>query len=163
MNYMWRVTKYNPVNRNEKGVYLLDEWTSFSDIGKLFYGNKLTIYEYEKYEKAYIDTILEFMACNEIENLKVLELEKYDEENVDEIINDINDGMILSKEQIKIVAHHILREKIWCKLVFDEIFYVHFGYEFNMYIGCEKKCKKTIRQVEDNNMFVESIKSPYLD
>ncbi len=163
MKYMWRVTKYNPVNRDDVGIYLLDEWTSFSDIGKSYQGVKLTISEYVKFEKLYIDAILQFMSCNEVENLIITGLEKYDDENVDKVINYIREGMILDKEQIKIVAQHVLREKLWCKLILDEVFYVHFGYDYIMYIGSNKKCQKVIKEIECNKMFVEPFKSPYLE
>lgn len=160
MNYTWRVTKYNPMNRDDMGTYLLDEWTSFNDIGKSYQGVKLTISEYEKSEKLYIDAILRFMECNEVENLRIIDLEKYDDENVEKVINDIKEAMMLDKEQIKIVAQHVLREKLWCKLVLDELLYVHFGYDYTMYIGSNKKCEKAI---ECNKMFVEPFKSPYLE
>jgi len=38
----YRITKYNPMNRDANGAYLLNEWTSFSDIGKTFDGKTLT-------------------------------------------------------------------------------------------------------------------------
>ena len=34
--YGWRITKYNPAFRDERGAYLKDEWTSVSDVGKSF-------------------------------------------------------------------------------------------------------------------------------
>ena len=163
MNNMWRITKYNPANRDGRGVYLMNEWTSYSDIGKHYNGVEFTVAEYEQYEKAYIDSILCLMECNSIETLKIVELEKYEDENADERINSITEGMMLSKKQIKIVAQHVLREKLWCKLVLDKIFYVHFGYDYNMYIGSCKKCEKVIKEIECKNMYIEPFKSPYLD
>lgn len=163
MNFMWRITKYNPEFRDESGAYLLDEWTSFADIGKDYNGLKLSTSEYERYEKAYIDSILRLMECNQIEKLKIIELEIYEEENVNELINNLKEGMILSKEEIEIVVQHVLREKIWCKLVLDEMFYVHFGYDYNMYIGSNIKCEDAMKDIKDKKMFIESLKSPYSD
>ena len=37
----YRITKYDPANRIN-GVYMADEWTSFSDIGKVFNGTLLS-------------------------------------------------------------------------------------------------------------------------
>ncbi len=45
----YRVTKYNPNNRDSKGSYLAEEWTSISDVGK-----SITKSEYEEIENAYI-------------------------------------------------------------------------------------------------------------
>lgn len=119
MKYMWRITKYNPLNRDENGLYVKDEWTSFSDIGD-FYND------------------LEFT-------------------------NTLKERMSLSKQQIEEVVKQILRKKIWCKLIKDDSFYVHFGYDFYMYIGADYKCNSAINYIKDNNMFIEYFVSPYLD
>lgn len=158
---MWRVTKYNPVNRDENGYYLKDEWTSFSDIGKLYNGIEFTIEEYLKYEKAYIDSILVIMDCNNIDNLNIINLEKYEEDN--EYLNTFTEGMLLSNSQIKEVVRLVLRDEMWCKLIKDDSFFVHFGYDFYMYIGANNKCDELITFIEDKDIFIETFVSPYLD
>lgn len=52
--YGWRIIKYNPAFRDERGAYLKDEWTSVSDVGKSFDGEVLTFEEYYKIENAYV-------------------------------------------------------------------------------------------------------------
>lgn len=160
MNNMWRITKYNPVFRDNKGTFLKDEWTSFSDVGKIFNGKIFTMEEYIKYENSYINSIIWLMECNKIDKLKIVGLEKY--EDCDGI-KSINNGMTLSTEQIREVALYILREKMWCKLEFNELFYVHFGYDFNMYIGSNETCEEILNQIKRINLFVEVLHSPYLD
>lgn len=160
MKYMWRITKYNPLNCDENGLYVKDEWTSFSDIGDFYNDLEFTMPEYLKYEKAYIDSILTLMECNNIHSLNIIGLEKRDD---DKFTNTLKEGMSLSKQQIEEVVKQILREKIWCKLIKDDSFYVHFGYDFYMYIGANYKCNSAINYIKDNNMFIESFVSPYLD
>jgi hypothetical protein len=46
MQHRYRVTKYDPENRDAEGNYLIDEWTSFSDVGRTFSGKELTEQEY---------------------------------------------------------------------------------------------------------------------
>lgn len=162
MKYMWRITKYNPEYRDEDDKYLLDEWTSFSDIGNYFDGSELTSYEYEKIEKCYINSIICLMDCNKINRLKIEDLEVYEEKNVDTLVNTISEGDILSKEKIIIIIRHVLREQIWCKLVYNKRFFVHFGYDYYMYIGSSAKCEYAIKEIKNKRLFVESIKSPYL-
>lgn len=157
MNFTWRVTKYNPMNRNKNDVYMINEWSSYSDIGKSFNGIKLNIDEYFEYEQAYVDSVLLLMKCNKIETLRIKDLEKYE----DELECDIEEGMIISKEQIKNVIQNVLREKIWCKLINLEVFYVHFGYDYNMYIGSAIRCEDTIIKIEKSKMFIENLESPY--
>lgn len=67
----WRITKYNPENRNEMGHYLIDEWTAYSDIGKNINGKRLTYAEYLTVENAYINAISLFMDCNNVTELSV--------------------------------------------------------------------------------------------
>ena len=45
----YRITKYNPAHRIN-GVYTADEWTSFSDIGKVFGDTILSQDDYLKTE-----------------------------------------------------------------------------------------------------------------
>lgn len=161
MQYMWRITKYNPKHRNESGVYSFDEWTSYSDVGKVFNGKELTITEYERYEKAYIESVLCLMECNQINKLQITGLEIY--EDVNGLINNLVNGIMLTIDEIKVVIKYILREYIWCKLVFDENFYVHFGYDFIMYIGSSVSCEDALNHILTNKMFIESCESPYLD
>ena len=50
MNHLC-ISKYDIKYRNELGVYLRDDWTSFFDIGKVWEGELLTREEYERVEK----------------------------------------------------------------------------------------------------------------
>ena len=50
MNY--RVTKYNPAYRNEKGWYMRDDWTDYSEVVKT--GAKSEYDEYKKIEEGKI-------------------------------------------------------------------------------------------------------------
>lgn len=36
----WRITKYDPKDRDQNGVFLKESWTSFSDVGKVVDGSK---------------------------------------------------------------------------------------------------------------------------
>lgn len=42
--YSWRITKYNPIFRDESGVYLEDEWTSITRRTELEANKKLGRY-----------------------------------------------------------------------------------------------------------------------
>jgi hypothetical protein len=142
--FFWRVTKYDPKNRDMSGVYLVkDEWTSYSDIGTNIYGKQLTYDEYIEIEDAYVTAIKLFMKCNKIDSLMVASLEKNHELNNDDkyISNDMKNsfqqvktGINLRIDEVELLARLILREKLWCKLESKDMF-VHFGYDYYMYIG----------------------------
>jgi len=42
----FRITKYDPKNRNDKGHYLYDHWTEFDHIGRTLEGELVTIDKY---------------------------------------------------------------------------------------------------------------------
>ena len=61
----YRITKYNPANRID-GIYITEEWTSFSDIGKIFDGTKLTQTEYHIRTKRHIFRLNTQKSCKQI-------------------------------------------------------------------------------------------------
>lgn len=59
-------------------------------------------------------------------------------------------------------ARLVLREEAWGKLGVPGKAYVHFGYDYYMYIGVPSKCGRSIAIARDLGLFVERIRSPYL-
>ena len=168
--FFWRITKYNPKNRDFNGVYLKEEWTCYSEVGDIICGRVFTFEEYLEIENAYVSAIILFMECNNLENLQVTNLEKniklkqdvHLNEEMIALFNEAKEGLILNKDAIKLLARLVLREKLWCKLESKNIF-VHFGWDYYMYIGSSSKCKESIRIIHQNELFVEEYESPYLD
>ncbi|MFD1169946.1 hypothetical protein [Oceanobacillus caeni] len=54
-----------------------------------------------------------------------------------------------------------LRNIIWCKLGYKNQFFVHFGYDYYMYIGASRQCTKAINAVTRSGLFVEKFDTPY--
>ena len=72
----WRITKYDPLNRDADGIYLdLEEWTCFSEVG-----TKVSIEEYEKQEEKYIHAITTFMAEMGLNRVYIIALEQWSDE-----------------------------------------------------------------------------------
>lgn len=165
--FCWRITKYNPQFRNASGNYTKDEWTSFSDIGVSCDNKKLSFEDYKAVEDAYIATILLFMDCVNISTMKAVGLEKFDTCSFDsqeavQIFHQIANNDIIDKEMVACVSRMALREDLWCKLESD-VMYVHFGYDYYMYIGVSATCNITVNEVEKMGLFIEPYKSPYLE
>ena len=76
--FNWRITKYNPLLRDELGNYTKNEWTSFSDIGKSYEDRTFISDDYLRIENKYINAILWFMDCMQISRMKITCLEKWD-------------------------------------------------------------------------------------
>lgn len=168
--FSYRIIKYNPIYRNEQGAYSKDDWISISDIGKCFENKILSSEEYIKIETAYVNAILAFMKCLEIKSLVLTNLEKkfdpekaslYPQEIIDQFYS-IKNNQTLDVERVAIIAKLILRENIWGRFANEKMF-VHFGYDYYMYIGSKKACPRTIFQIEQAGLFVEEFESPYLE
>lgn len=165
----WRITKYNPIFRDKKGSYLKNDWAASSDIGKFFENKEFTYDEYLKIEDAYIAAILLFMEFVETDTLKITNLAKKFKPNLNNFysqqmlnaFNDVNEYDIINKNLVELIARLALRENLWCKLESEDM-YVHFGYDYYMYIGISKKCTNNIiDKIETKGLFVESYQSPY--
>jgi len=77
--FEYRITKYDPDFRACDGGYLLEEWTSVSDIGQELGGRILTRAEYDRVESAYVAAALAFLEQAGVETLVVNGLENHQE------------------------------------------------------------------------------------
>ncbi|MBM7602689.1 hypothetical protein JOC75_000659 [Metabacillus crassostreae] len=154
--YSWRITKYNPLNRDEYGFYKdNNEWTSYTD-----FDTKIDKSEYLETEQKYIDSIFYFMEDLGIEAVYLSDFEGETDEL--EHILPISSNQELSLQGIKEIAMLTLREVVWCKLTLQGKFFVHFGYDYYMYIGAYKDCPKAKMKIEKSGLFIENYTSPYL-
>jgi hypothetical protein len=165
--FCWRITKYNPRYRDYNETYLKDEWTCYSDIGANFEGKELTFQEYLEKENAYIQAVILFIECLNIASLKVVDLEQggkrykalvLAENGLDKIVN----NEFVNKESVVVIIRLILRNKMWCKLEAKNM-YIHFGYDYYMYIGSSSPSTENITSIEKLGLFVEPCESPYSD
>ena len=148
----YRITKYNPQNR-VAGVYTRDEWTSISDIGKSFNNIPLTYEMYQKTEDAYIDCCIEMLKRATVKELAVEQVEYYTEDS-------IFPAVVSNFEEIRQIISACLREKCWLKLTATE-FFIHFGYDYYMYIGSNLPVVTVEEVAEKYGLFCEQYPSPY--
>lgn len=148
----YRITKYNPKYRLN-GVYQKNEWTSISDIGKSFDDGVLSLEDYLKVENSYIQFCLKAIEAAGISELSVSNPEIY------------CDGLSLPRYvrdtgYIHKIIEWCLREKCWLKLE-AENFFIHFGYDFYLYIGTVVPEEFVARIAQDQNLYCECYHSPY--
>jgi|SRR3990172_864955 len=160
----WRITKYDPKCRDNRGAYLRNEWTFYYDLGKSFDGKEFRINEYLKIENAYIHAIVLFMECLNVNSLKITDLEQSGI-RPEKILamggfDCITNNGYVAKDQIAALVKLILRNVIWCKLESNGM-YVHFAYDYYMYIGSEKLCESALKKIERMELYVEKYESPY--
>ena len=158
----WRITKYDPLNRDVDGSYLdLEEWTCFSEVG-----TKVSMEEYQKQEEKYVHAITTFMAEMGLNRVYVIALEQWSDEvrnqSANEFLSKIWIGKAVAVQEVRKLAKLTLRNAIWCKLGYKNQFFVHFGYDYYMYIGASNECAKAKEVVKETGLFIEDFKSPYL-
>ena len=157
----YRITKYNPQNRNDKDVYLKDEWTSVSDIGKTFSDGTLNVKEYLEMENKYIQALNIILKENNVTNLIVYNLEKY--ENIEDFLSfdkaffeKLTDNICLSLDEIEKIVSLALREVLWCKLCsINRNIEIEFGYDYYMYIKCNEISKNLVNKFLNMGIYVE--------
>lgn len=153
MNY-YRISKYNPQNI-KNGKYVMDEWTDFSDIGEMFCGKILTEEEYLWTENNYILCIENIIENSGLRGFYIKGYEEYWEKCL------WQNNQYVDKNSIAEIMSDCLRNKCWCKLINGDN-YIHFGYDYYMYVGSFLPLKKMSEICGKYNLFCEIKKSPYI-
>ena len=152
----WRVTKYNPSYRDSSGAFRRDDWTAYDDIGRAFQGVVLTTAEYERMEDRYIRTAMHFAHEAGVSELTAVDVETRTPDFY------LPDGMPVNIHSVPSIVRAILRSQAWCKFECRQFFYLHFGYDYYMYIGCQLDLPASIEFAVKSGLFVEDCASPYL-
>ncbi|MFD1992524.1 hypothetical protein ACFSGI_21335 [Paenibacillus nicotianae] len=166
----WRVTKYNPTKRNDKGYYQDEEWTAYSDINKIYNAKEFTLSNYLEVENNYTKAIKVFMEESEVSCFKIVDVEKsdinsiledpYSTPSMIEIFRSVEEKEIIKESKVFDLCKLILRGYLWGKLSNSKMF-VHFGYDYYMYIGLEKNDFNRFNDIENLGLFIEELDSPY--
>jgi hypothetical protein len=165
----FRITKYNPIFRLPDGSYSRAEWTSVCDIGNMYDDGVLELEKYLRTENDYINAVQSFMTSEGISSLYVVDLEKNENygasfpsfllEETKYYTSLLFEGIELNGQFLEWVIKIALRKKVWCRMEGPDGFYVHFGYDYYMYIGSEKM--KPAPPVLPAGIFAEPFESPY--
>ena len=160
---IYRITKYNPKLRDKMGRYLIDDWTSMSDIGKTFSGKELTLKKYLEVERQYLDVIEMLLNDNNVVQVKITNLEKYKgfeclSAKEKEIIDNIWVDKCVGVNEITLICKLILREFIWAEFEWiNTKMMLKFGYDYYMYFVCDEIRKELIDKICSCGLFVEDI------
>lgn len=131
-----------------------------SEIGESFDDKVFTQEEYYRVEDAYVEAILLFMQEQQIEKLQLIEYENHQNYQTDKLL--LENKTFYNKEQVSSLIRLILREEIWGKLVYEKEMFVHFGYDYYMYVGLQEESKQALDFIPDLGLFVEKYTSPYI-
>lgn len=171
----YRISKYNPMLRNPNGNYLPDDWTSFSDIGKMYDGCLLTSEAYLCTEGKYIRAILAILKCNHIKQLIIQGLEKrfsvaeleriFGQSNLPftnkckNIVKSVKDGEIIDLIKAEEVIRLILRDCFWCELIdLQGKAKMTFGYDLYVYLENVFIAPNIVTDYAAEGIFIECCK-----
>lgn len=155
--FQWRVTKYDPALRDERGYYTGDEWTHFAQVGTRCDGALLTMAEYERVESTYLDAALAF-----VEEAPMPVLFARGVERGESAKPALREGDSISTERLRTVIQGILREEYCCRLEGPGC-YIHFCWDYYMFIGAPRDCPKARALAHSLGLFVEECASVLLD
>jgi hypothetical protein len=164
----FRITKYNPKFRLENGSYKKPEWTSVSDIGRIYQDGQFSVDDYIETENAYVASVVSLLLqanCQflQVQNLALIEnyesLPKHLVSDSKKMLPLFQENAAISGELIEWAVRLNLRELIWCRLQGNNGVYIHFGYDYYMYFGIESNgfCLPSLPA----KIFAEEIESPY--
>jgi hypothetical protein len=161
------ITKYNPADRNSLGYFNVGDWTSYSDIGKLYNNILLSKEEYEKIELLYIQAVILTLTFFESKSIKITHIFKLskkqdfiknDDLNLYKLFKDLDVGKKI--ENIQLISNLVklrLREYIVeLELIIDEKSRseILFGFDYNMYLKTNKDVSFLIDKINGIGLFV---------
>ena len=152
--YMFRVTKFDPRLRDERGAYRGDDWTSISEIGGRFGNEVLTLDRYLTVEAAHLCAVAVFARDAGVDKLTV--------HGGGGDLGDLAAGQELDLLGITDAVRENLRERIDARLENDR-FYVHVGFDYYLYVGSDQPCRAAVDATRRMGLFVdEGFPSPQL-
>ena len=156
VRYHYRITKYDSALRDEHGHFTGDDWTSISDIGDTFAGVELTLATYLDVEARHLVALASFLEEADVSSVTAEGVENPDGLRVCE-------GDRLSQLDALDTVRQMLREEGWCRLLHEDRFYLHVGYDYYVYVGTDRPCPRSVALAAESGLVVdEDVVSPYL-
>jgi hypothetical protein len=161
--YVYRVTKYDPADRDERGHYVGAE-DIYSDHGRV--------------EACYLAVVAAFAEDSALSTVMIREPEVVGvahfgvEPPVDGYglaglfpadLSGYHDGAEIPLAVAAELVRVMLRDNgAWCRLEVEDRFFVHVGYDQYLYIGSVLPCRRAVGLAHDYGLFAERItQSPY--
>jgi len=167
LQHQWRVTKYDPAMRTSGGHFIGKEWTEF---GQLAAAGDEALTKPEQYlqaEDRYVRAVERFLSASGVDEITVegLELLSYKPNETDTLglrMAPFVEGQVLSAAgEAGQVCRLVLRNYLWCRLIAENSGFVHFGWDYYMYIGSGRPCENAVTRTIADGLFVEPFTSPH--
>lgn len=170
----YRISKYDPSSRDERGCFLGEDWTSFSDIGKEYHGTVLTALQYAAVEAKYIDAVTTILRQNQVHTMVVEKLEKRSSPAALKemlgrchlpfppsdaaFVSRIKEGARLDMAEIEKAVMLVLRDCFWCELLSESgEARIEFGYDYYIYLQGVTIDADTIASFRSEGIYIEGL------
>jgi len=135
-------------------------WTSISDVGQLFDDGLLSQAEYERVEDLYLVALESLLKDAGRPELTVSDLQLAPLASAPARV--VREGARVGVAEALEICRLELRDELSCRLDDDERFYVHVGFDFYVYVGCERLTPSVSAAIERSGLFIErGVPSPY--
>ena len=161
------IVKYSPWNY-VNGSYIKDEWTDYSDIGKVFDDKLFTLEEYLLVEQKYVNVILTILDELHCKYIRLDRWFKNDAEDIKEsrfpnvdypllrFAQSQKRGNRIDRVNIDKIIRLILRNYLGARLRNKKSkLLIEFGWDFYMYVQCELKEKRLREIVEKEGLYLD--------
>lgn len=162
-----KISKYNSAFFDGNGKYLINEWTSISDIGKIYSGQEFTLDEYLEMEERYINIVNEFTKQTLSSfKFKLTKIEKYTISKInmaDEALMSLHDWVEDGKtyffeiENLPNILKLFLREDLWGEIILENKAKIFVGYDYYLYIETDFFEESFLKYINGNNLFYETV------
>lgn len=166
----YRISKYNPKNRNEYGHYTHKEWICPSEVNSTIDGKLFSPSEYFSVEKRYIDTAIDLIKSQNLDSLRIVGLEMqftdsfYTDEDTQWLLEkdfktmELYEDKLVSLDEIPTIIKMNLRNMLYCTLEIDSKFLLRFGYDYYMYMLVPDNVSlAVIQKAYQKNIFIEKM------
>ena len=133
---------------------MADEWYLHSQIGKRFGGVLLTEDEYLRVESAYISTAAHFYREAGLPDIFAIGVADHRRQGAPP------EGSLILPQDLAKLCRAMLREEYGCRIEGGD-FFIHFGWDFYMYIGTSAPCEGALNFAASIGLFPEPFISPY--
>jgi hypothetical protein len=104
-DYQYRITKYDPANRDPAGHYFAEDWHLYAQIGEAFGGVVLTEEEYLRVEAAYIATAQRFHLESGLPAIRAVSVEGHRDRGAP------REAEVILPERLPAICRAMLREE----------------------------------------------------
>jgi len=162
-SYVYRITKYDPADRDDRGAYC---------------GSEDVVSDHGPVEAGYLAAVTSFAEDSGVTQLNIRDPEVTGfvhfgvEPPVDghglrglfpPDLTGYHDGAQITLDVGRELVRAMLRDNgAWCRLEAEDRFFVHVGFDQYMYIGSEQPCERAVALTTSSGLFVEPLDgSPY--